>query len=68
VLVDGRQPGYSEGLSMKQLSQLFYDLGCKVAYNLDGGQTAVMAFMGEMVNQPYNGGRDVSDIIYIAEK
>lgn len=67
VVVDGRQPGYSDGLSLKDMSQLFYDLGCKVAYNLDGGQTAIMAFMGEENSVPYNGGRKTSDILYIAE-
>lgn len=67
VLVDGRQPDYSIGMTMKQLSQLFFDLGCKVAYNLDGGQSAVMVFNGELVNQPYNDGRRVSDIIFISE-
>ena len=68
LLVDGRQDGYSKGMTMKEMSQLFYDRGCKVAYNLDGGQTAVMAFMGEVADQPYNGGRKVSDILYIGEK
>lgn len=68
VLVDGRQPGYSTGMTLKQLSQLFYDLGCTVAYNLDGGQSAEMTFMGELINQPYKGGREVSDIIYIVER
>ena len=67
VLVDGRQPDYSVGMTMEQLSQLFYNLGCKVAYNLDGGQSAVMVFNGQIVNQPYKGGRNVSDIIYISE-
>ena len=67
VLVDGRQAGYSMGLTLKEMSQLFYDMGCRVAYNLDGGQTAVMVFMGEVVNQPYKGGRDTTDIVYVAE-
>ncbi len=67
VLVDGRQPGYSEGMTMEALSKLFFDLGCKDAYNLDGGQTAMMAFGDQLVNQPYNGGRQSSDIIYISE-
>jgi len=67
VTVDGRQDGYSVGLTLKELSQLYADLGCKVAYNLDGGQTAVMAFNGSVVNQPYKGGRDTSDILFIAE-
>jgi exopolysaccharide biosynthesis protein len=68
VLVDGRQPGYSNGMTMKQLSQLFYDLGCKVAYNLDGGQSALLTFKDKVVNSPYNGGRNISDIVYIADQ
>ncbi len=52
ILVDGRQPGYSKGLSLKNLSQLMYDMGCKVAFNLDGGISAQMAFLGEEINQP----------------
>lgn len=68
VIVDGRQPGYSDGISLKDFSQLFADMGCKAAYNLDGGQTAVMTFMGKWVNQPYKDGRNCSDIVYIGEK
>lgn len=68
VIVDGRQPGYSDGISLKDFSQLFADMGCKAAYNLDGGQTAVMTFMGKWVNQPYKNGRNCSDIVYIGEK
>jgi exopolysaccharide biosynthesis protein len=65
VVVDGRQPGYSDGLNMTELSALFAGLGCKAAFNLDGGQSSEMAFMGEIVNQPYNGGRSTTDILYI---
>lgn len=67
VLVDGRQPGYSIGMNMKELSQLFYDLGCTAAYNLDGGESAIMVFLDEWASQPYHDGRKVSDIIYIGE-
>ncbi len=67
VLVDGRQSGYSVGMSLVSLSALMDELGCRAAYNLDGGQTAVMAYMGETVNRPYEGGREVSDIVFIAE-
>jgi exopolysaccharide biosynthesis protein len=67
VVVDGRQPGYSKGMTLQQMSELFYNLGCKVAYNLDGGQSSEMVFRNEFVNQPYKGGRSVSDIVYIAE-
>ena len=68
VMVDGRQPGYSDGISLKAFSQLFFDMGCKAAYNLDGGQTAVMTFMGKWVNKPYKDGRNVSDIVFVGEK
>ena len=67
VVVDGRQPGYSNGYTMQELSQLLYNLGCSVAFNLDGGQSTEMAFMGEVVNQPYHGGRSTNDILYIAD-
>lgn len=68
VVVDGRQPGYSVGMTLVELSKVFYDLGCKTAYNLDGGQTAMMIFEGSPVNQAYHGGRECSDIIYFAEE
>ena len=68
VVADGRQPGYSTGMDMAQLSQVMYDLGCKVAFNLDGGQSSEMAFMGNIINQPYNGGRSTTDILYVAEQ
>lgn len=67
VVVDGRQPGYSNGMTLQQMSELFYNLGCTVAYNLDGGQTSEMVFRNEFVNRPYNGGRRVSDIVYITD-
>ena len=68
VLVDGRQPGYSNGLTLQQMSQLFYDLGCTAAFNLDGGQSSEMAFMGQLYNIPYHGGRSVSDCVIIVDE
>ena len=67
VLVDGRQAGYSDGMTLAQPSVLFEKLGCKVAYNLDGGKTSVMTFGDNVANQPTEGGRQSSDIIYIGE-
>jgi len=63
IVVDGRQEGYSDGMSLDELAATFAALGCKTAYNLDGGATAMMAFQGKLVNQPTNGGRTSSDII-----
>ena len=52
---------------MHELAQIFEDMGCQAAYNLDGGATASMIFNNKIVNQPYDGGRKVSDIILIGE-
>lgn len=68
LVADGRQEGYSSGITMENLSKLMYDLGCKVAYNLDGGQSSMMYFNGKLVNQPYKNGRSSSDIVYIGEE
>lgn len=67
VLVDGRQRNYSVGMTMRELSELFMSLGCKLAFNLDGGDTAVMTFNDTLMSHPDGKPRDVSDIIYIAE-
>lgn len=67
VVVDGRQGSYSEGLTLKEMSQLMKSLGCTVAYNMDGGQSSMMFFMGKLVNKPYKDGRVVTDIAIIGE-
>lgn len=68
ILVDGRQKGYSWGMTLEELSQVFYDLGCKAAFNLDGGDTAVMTYAGEWRSQPQDSSpRNTSDIICICE-
>ncbi len=67
VVVDGRQGGYSRGMRLAELSALFESLGCRAAYNLDGGQTSMMATADGLVSRPYRGGRAVSDIVYIGE-
>lgn len=69
VVADGRQPSkrYSNGLTLLELSQLAYDLGCTKAYNLDGGQSAQFYWRGEIYNHPTGGGRSISDIVYFGE-
>ena len=67
VVSDGRTPQPTDGFTMEELSQLMYDMGCKVAYNMDGGKSSEMVFLGKTLNEPYQGGRDTSDIIYIAD-
>lgn len=68
VVVDGRADGYSRGMTLTELAALFQELGCTVAYNLDGGGSATMYFNGELVNSPVGRSteRGTSDILYIA--
>ena len=65
VVVDGR--GESEGITLPALSQLFHDLGCKAAYNLDGGNSSIMVWQDEVINNPSGGGRESSDALLITE-
>ncbi len=67
VVVDGRSPGYSKGVTMSQFAQIFADLGATTAYNLDGGGSSTMYFDGDVVNDPLGRGqeRGTSDILYV---
>ena len=67
VAVDGRDKGYSKGMTFPELSHLMYEEGCTVAYNLDGGGSTMMYFDGEFVNTPA-GGRDPGDYFCIIRK
>jgi exopolysaccharide biosynthesis protein len=67
VVVDGRKTNYSRGMTLTEFANLFHELGATEAYNLDGGGSSTMYFMGRVVNNPLGKGneRGVSDIIYI---
>jgi exopolysaccharide biosynthesis protein len=67
IVVDGRSSGYSRGAGLEEFAQIFKDLGCTEAYNLDGGGSATMYFMGRVVNNPLGRGRErgTSDILYV---
>lgn len=69
VVVDGRQSD-SRGMTLDEFAQLFADLGAKEAYNLDGGGSSTMYFMGRVVNNPQGkqAERGVSDILYLGEE
>lgn len=68
IVVDGRDEGYSRGVTMMEFAQIFKDLGCTTAYNLDGGGSSEMWFRGKIINTPCNRNsseRGTSDILYI---
>ena len=67
VVVDGRDAGGSAGCTVETLAQFMFDQGCTQAYNLDGGNSALMYFNGENYSHKSVGAeRSVSDIIYFA--
>lgn len=42
LVVDGRQPGLSEGVTEKELAELLLEAGCHAALNLDGGGSSLL--------------------------
>jgi Phosphodiester glycosidase len=56
VAVDGRQPGYSTGLTNFELALTMMRLGCVTASALDSGGSATMAFDGKLLNRPSDRG------------
>jgi hypothetical protein len=46
VVVDGRQPNYSEGVTMLELAEIMQEYGCYDALNMDGGGSSTMVIEG----------------------
>jgi exopolysaccharide biosynthesis protein len=56
VVVDGRQPEHSLGMTLPELAGLFGALGAPEALNLDGGGSSVMVLRGRVVSRPSDAG------------
>jgi|LSQX01.1.fsa_nt_gb exopolysaccharide biosynthesis protein len=65
VVVDGRAPGYSDGVTMENLAELMKNLGCQTAYNFDGGQSSSMWFNGKTINKICGDERRLTDALMI---
>jgi hypothetical protein len=52
VVVDGRQPEHSVGMSLPELADLMAALEVEDAINLDGGGSSVMVVEGEVMSSP----------------
>ncbi|MCR5073443.1 MAG: phosphodiester glycosidase family protein [Clostridiales bacterium] len=65
IVVDGRQKGYSLGVDLREFAKMFLDEGCMDAYNLDGGGSTAMVFMGENLN--VHGGMSWDNQRYLPE-
>jgi hypothetical protein len=45
IVIDGRQPNYSEGVTLAELAKIAQDLGADQAINLDGGGSSTLVIM-----------------------
>jgi len=55
VTTDGRQPGYSVGMTNFELAQTLQRLGAVRGMALDGGGSSTLAFEGTVLNSPSEG-------------
>ena len=58
--VDGRQAGYSTGMSLFELANYMMEWGVTQGINLDGGGSTTMVVRGNVVNSPSDGGGERS--------
>lgn len=54
VVIDGRQPGWSMGATLRDLMNIFLEYGAVNAANLDGGSSAEMVYKGKIINSLWN--------------
>ena len=66
MVVDGRQ-STTRGMFLEELAKVFQDLGCKAAYNLDGGHCSFMTMGNNIANHPYRPEYQVEDGIFITD-
>jgi exopolysaccharide biosynthesis protein len=67
VAAEGRQPGYSDGLSVTGTARLMKSLGAVEAMNLDGGGSTAMTLNGSLITRPSDptGERAVGDALLL---
>ena len=52
VVIDGRQPGYSTGATLRDVQDVLYEEGTYIVANLDGGSSTTLYYNGKVVNKP----------------
>lgn len=55
IAVDGRQHGYSMGMTLYDMGKFFSELGIKHAINFDGGSSSTLWALGQVANSPAHG-------------
>lgn len=65
VTVDGRNSGWSAGMSIPELQSFMDGLGAVDALNLDGGGSTTMTVGSSIVNRPSEGSRSVANGLFV---
>lgn len=65
VTVDGRQAGWSAGVTLRELTDVLLALGARDAVNLDGGGSTVMTQNATVINRPSETRRSVANGLFI---
>ena len=55
IAIDGRQGGYSMGMTLYDMGRFFSELGIEHAINFDGGSSSTLWALGKVVNSPAHG-------------
>jgi exopolysaccharide biosynthesis protein len=67
VVIEVKSRDGKSGFSQHKLAEFMYELGCKQAFNLDGGNSAIMVFGDQVIKgQPGGDERQLYDIVYFA--
>lgn len=67
VVIDGRGGEHSLGTTIGETAQIMAELGCRSAYNLDGGASSLMLYREALVNVPSKD-RSLKDMIVVRER
>jgi hypothetical protein len=65
VVVDGRQPGYSVGVTLEEMGYLMAALGATTAVGLDGGGSSQLWAQGKIINQLISGERKINNALLV---
>jgi hypothetical protein len=69
VQVDGRQPRLSMGMTLNELGDYMFKLGCTQVLCLDGGASSTFWYNGKVLNSPCHGReRDIANGLVLIQK
>lgn len=55
IVIDGRQKGYSNGVTLEEAQSKLLEFKVRDAYNLDGGGSSTFYYNGKVLNRPSDG-------------